>query len=81
MLRVEIPDFATLDLAHLVLDYNGTLAVDGELLPGVRERLERLETALSIHVVTGDTFGTARARLRGVPCQLSILPSRGQMEE
>ncbi|MGN2390166.1 HAD family hydrolase [Pelomicrobium sp. G1] len=65
---------------HLVLDYNGTLALDGELLPDVRERLQRLSAALSIHVVTGDTFGTARARLAGLPCQLSILPQRGQAE-
>lgn len=44
------------------------------------ERLERLATALSIHVVTGDTFGTARARLTGAPCRWSILPQRGQAE-
>lgn len=80
MLRVEIPDFATLELAHLVVDYNGTLALDGELLPGVGERLERLAAVLDIHVVTGDTFGTARARLTGIPCRLSILSQRSQAE-
>lgn len=47
----------------------------------MRERLDQLARQLLIHVVTGDTFGTARARLRDVPCQLSILPSRGQAEE
>ena len=28
------PGFRKLELTHLVLDYNGTLAVDGKLLPG-----------------------------------------------
>ena len=35
MLTISIPGGATLDIEHLVLDYNGTLAVDGVLLPGV----------------------------------------------
>ena len=80
MLTIEIPDFATLRLEHLVLDYNGTLAEDGAILEGVRERLERLSAALRIHVVTGDTFGSARASLEGLPCELAILASTGQSQ-
>lgn len=80
MLTIEIPDFATLRLEHLVLDYNGTLAEDGAMLEGVRERLERLSPALRIHVVTGDTFGSARASLQGLPCELAILAATGQSQ-
>ena len=80
MLTIEIPDFATLRLEHLVLDYNGTLAEDGAILEGVRERLERLSAALRIHVVTGDTFGSARASLQGLPCELAILAATGQSQ-
>ncbi|HTQ74042.1 MAG TPA: hypothetical protein VMI74_07125 [Burkholderiales bacterium] len=78
MLELDIPGFASLRLEHLVLDYNGTLAVDGRLLRGVGRRLRALSRALEIHVVTGDTFGAARAALAGLPCRVSILPSRGQ---
>lgn len=42
MFAIEIPGYPTLKLEHLVLDFNGTLALDGQLLKGVAGRLERL---------------------------------------
>jgi hypothetical protein len=45
MLSIAIPGFKNLSLAHLVLDFNGTLAVDGNLITGVSER--RKEAAFS----------------------------------
>jgi soluble P-type ATPase len=78
MLAIEIPGYRTLRLEHLVLDYNGTLACDGELLDGVKERLEALAGTLQIHILTADTFGKARAQLVGIPCELSILPAEDQ---
>src|SRR5262245_59124302 len=78
MLAINIPGYRALRLEHLVLDYNGTLACDGELLAGVRERLAVLARTLCIHILTGDTFGKAREQLVGVPCDLCILPADGQ---
>jgi len=78
VLTVTVPGFGTLRIEHLVLDYNGTLALDGELLPGVKLRLRRLSRRLRLHVLTADTFGSARAALSGVPCSLSILSPRRQ---
>jgi len=42
MIELTVPGFGALRLEHLVLDYNGTLAVDGKLLPGVRDALGAL---------------------------------------
>jgi soluble P-type ATPase len=78
MLKIPIPGYRTLRLAHLVLDYNGTLACDGRLLDGVQERLVVLSETLTIHVLTADTFGHARAELAGVPCEVVILPGEKQ---
>ena len=78
MIRIEIPGYGPLHLEHLVLDYNGTLACDGVLLPEVRERLVTLSLSLEIHVLTADTFGTVRSQLSGVPCALAILPEKAQ---
>ncbi len=64
-LVVEVPGASTLYLAHLVLDFNGTLAREGRLLPGVMPRLDRLGKQLEVSILTADTFGTARAALRG----------------
>jgi soluble P-type ATPase len=78
LIRVDIPDFGRLELEHLVLDYNGTLAVDGGLLPGVAERLTELDARISIHVVTADTFGKVREALSGLPVAIHVLPEQAQ---
>lgn len=78
MIRVDIPAFGDLRLDHLVLDYNGTIALDGRLLPGVRPRLAALSQHLRIHVVTADTFGKALAQLRAIECRKVILGRRAQ---
>jgi len=78
MVEVAIPGHKLLRLRHLVLDYNGTLGVDGEIIEGVREALEALAAELKIHVVTADTFGKAASRLEGCPCELAVLPVEDQ---
>ena len=57
MLHIAIPHHRKLTLEHLVLDLNGTLARDGVLLPGVKERLDQLKSHLTIHLVTANTHG------------------------
>lgn len=42
MLELEIPGWGEAAIENLVLDYNGTIALDGELLPGAAERIERI---------------------------------------
>lgn len=74
MLEIAIPGAEILRLNDLVADFNGTLACDGALLPGVNESLRHLAQQLTLHVVTADTFGKAREALAGIPCQLAILP-------
>lgn len=57
MLTIEIPSHGTLELRHLALDMNGTLALDGRLLPGVAERIERLRETLVVSLISADTHG------------------------
>lgn len=80
MIEIVIPGRGKLRLEHLVLDYNGTLACDGVLLEGVRDRIADLSRKLSIHVLTADTFGNAREGLRGLPCEVVVLPREDQAE-
>lgn len=60
-------------LRHLVLDFNGTLAAGGALLPGVRPRLVKLARLVGISVLTADTFGTAQATLRSAHVSVRIV--------
>lgn len=58
-LVVDIPGWRRLELAHLVLDLNGTLARDGALLGGVAPAVMHLTGVLTVHLATADTFGGA----------------------
>jgi soluble P-type ATPase len=80
MIDIDIPGFRRLQLGHLVMDYNGTLAVDGQLLPGVADRFTRLACCLELHVITADTFGVAADQLAGLPATLTVTPLDSQAE-
>ena len=73
MFELDIPGFGLVMLEHLVSDFTGTLSVDGKLLPGVQERLNEITKILTVHILTADTFGKARAELEGLCCQVQIL--------
>ncbi len=61
MIKISIPGRQiTLVLENLLLDLNGTLAVDGVLLEGVKERVEMLKDKLKIYILTADTYGAGR---------------------
>jgi len=80
MLEINIPGARPLRLTHLILDYNGTMACDGSLLPGVAERLIILANHLEIHIVTADTFGSVRAQVADLPVQLTVIPLNNQAQ-
>lgn len=81
MLQLAIPGRPALEIAHLVLDYNGTLAHDGAVIAAVPALLQLLSTHVTVHVVTADTFGTARAALAGLPCTVALLTAGRQAEQ
>jgi soluble P-type ATPase len=75
---VFIPGYGSLTLKYLVMDYNGTLAIDGELISGVKDELIKLSENIDLHVLTADTFGKAASGLAGIPCKLTVLPKDDQ---
>lgn len=75
MLSISIPGREELCLSHLILDYNGTIAQDGELIPGIAPRLEDLSQSLSICVITADTHGTAAQKCAGLPLEVLTFPT------
>ncbi len=82
MLTVDIPERGVLHLQHLVLDFNGTMARDGTLLPGVEEKLNALAEKLVIHVLTADTFGTGEKACRNIKAFVHVLePGEGGIQK
>jgi len=61
MISIAIFGVGDFSWAHLVLDVNGTLTIDGALLPGVAERLRLLSPQVAVHLLTADTRGTVSA--------------------
>ena len=55
MIELNIPGRGKLQIEHLVMDVNGTLALDGILIQGVARRIGTLRDRLTIHLLTADT--------------------------
>ncbi len=73
VLDLDVPGFEKLHIVHLVLDYNGTPAVDGIPRPGALALLSELSDLLRVHVVTADTHGSVRVHLRDEDISLHVL--------
>ena len=75
MLTINIPGREELNLSHLILDYNGTIAEDGEIIESIRPRLDALAKDLAIYVITADPHGTAAKRCAGLPLTVLTFPT------
>jgi len=80
MIEISIPGYKKLQLKHLVMDYNGTMACDGVLLNGLPEILDELYDKLDVHVLTADTFGKVKTEVSKLNVFLSILPVSNQVQ-
>ena len=76
MLEIDIPGFGPLKLEYLVSDFNGTLALDGNLPPEVEQKLNKIALILKIFVLTSDEFGKAEEELKDVNCELHIIKEK-----
>ncbi len=77
-ISIDIPGGKNLRIRHIVLDFNGTLAVDGRLLSAVIPLLIKLSEQVKIHVVTADTFKTAVSTFEKLPVHLVVLKNEKQ---
>ena len=80
MITIDIPGREIITIEHLVLDYNGTVAEDGQLIDGVEERMRALKDRVSIHVLTADTYGTVRAQCDPIGVHVETFPRAGAAE-
>ncbi|MBA3012720.1 MAG: ATPase P [Proteobacteria bacterium] len=78
MIHIQIPGSRDLTIENILLDFNGTLAVDGRLIEGVRERIAQFSDCLNFHVITADTFGSVKKELEELHCFVHIIPEQDQ---
>jgi soluble P-type ATPase len=73
MIPLDIPGRERLFLKNIVIDFNGTMALDGVLLPGVQERLNLLSNILDVYILTADTFGSVLSACSSIDGKVKIL--------
>ena len=73
MISLNIPGFGPLNIEHLVMDYNGTIALDGNLMPGIGKIIKELSVDIEVHVLTADTFGQCEENLAELPVSIHII--------
>ena len=72
-MRVAVPGRGTYEIETMVLDMNGTIGVDGELLKGVEERLALLRTKVQVVIITADTHGGAQSLKQRLGLKIIVL--------
>ncbi|MCH4887160.1 ATPase P [Acidaminobacter sp. JC074] len=59
-MNIEITGLGTYEIDSIFIDYNGTIANNGQLMTGIKKNLRDLSENYQVYVITGDTFGTVR---------------------
>lgn len=66
MIIFEIPGRENINIKNIVFDYNGTIAVDGKLIEGVGEIINKLAADVDIYILTADTYGTVKQECKDI---------------
>ena len=74
MLVYDIPGTGEIKIKNIVFDYNGTVAVDGKLIEGVKESLIELKNFANIYILTADTYGTVKTQCNDLGVDVKTFP-------
>lgn len=73
MVSIDIPGKGKMNIENLVLDFNGTIAYDGTLKNGIREKIQRVhEMGINVYILTADTYHQAAEQCKDMPVTLEI---------
>lgn len=78
MIEIDIPAKGRIEIKHILFDYNGTIAEDGQLLPSVKENINAFGDRLDFHVITADTFGSVAKQMEDVRVNLAVISNDDQ---
>lgn len=80
MITYEIPGREKIEIENVVLDYNGTIAVDGKVIEGAKELISKLRKYTNIYVLTADTYGTVREECSDIDAEVLTFPKENAGE-
>jgi soluble P-type ATPase len=70
MININIPGWGDLDIKNIVLDFDGTIATDGKIPIGVKEKINLLSHKVNVYVLTADTQETAQEEVKEMNLKL-----------
>lgn len=69
-MNIHIPGYKDLKIQTIIFDYNGTLAVDGEISKEVQSAIIQLAESFQLYVLTADTYGSVKKACEGLPIKV-----------
>ena len=75
---IKIPGREDLEIKNIVFDYNGTVAIDGELIEEVSKNINELSSKFKFYVITADTYGTVQKELENTKCEVIVIDKSEQ---
>ncbi len=74
MIEIQVPGLKTYEISQVVVDYNGTIAVDGKIPMELKQKLTKLSKLVPITVLTADTHGTAKEQCEPLGLTVRTFP-------
>lgn len=73
MIRIAIPGRDDIIIENIVFDFNGTLATDGKLLPGVKAAIEAISQLADVYILSSDTYDSVIEECKGLNVRIRLL--------
>jgi soluble P-type ATPase len=80
MIRISIPGWGNIEIEHIILDLNGTIATDGKISSEVKEKIDSLSDKAKIYILTADTHGTVSEETSGMGVELLKVSEKDSSE-
>lgn len=82
MITYDIPGIENIKIKNIIFDYNGTIAEDGNLIEGVKDKIVELsKRKVDVYVVTSDTNGSVKKQCEGLPVNIIIFDKENASED
>lgn len=82
MIVLNIPGYKSIEVKNVVFDFNGTIAEDGILIEGIKEKISELSNRdVNIFILTADTYGNVREQCMGLPVKIETFDEENVSEE
>jgi len=75
MINIKVPGRCEYKIENIVFDYNGTIAVNGKIIPSIAENLAILSNMANVYVLTADTYGSASMECRALKLTVKTFPN------